>query len=203
MFGERCSAAALGGTQICNLTYYCLYIVYGMACTVYFFVEAEVHPVLEQTLAGGSWGLFWTVPSGLLANLSFRLVWGRLASKRSAVKCLLMASVVTAMALNVWVEVFGWAAGELLCSMACFACAPAYYPLMPLIVTRIFGIEHTMSILAVLTTASLPASLAGPPLGAMLATVFGWHVALHAMSLASGLVIIILLFALPHDKIQS
>lgn len=169
--------------EINKVSFGVLYIGYLMSITTYYFLESQIQPILEDTLPQHTAVLEMALPIFLVEEGIVRIGWGYAICKRPATICLVTGLAVVTIGFNIWASF----------SASCFVALPTIgfsfcgatcvWPLMPVLVARIFPQSQAMTVYALLNTAGVTAGIICGPFTAASSTLLGWPVTLRMFSL--------------------
>lgn len=198
---ESKNADELAGTHhSTKLSFAVLYIAYLAGVSTYYFLEAQIQPILEETLPHSSTILEVALPLFLLEEGFARILWGYVACTRSATLCLVAGAVLVVVGMNFWALFCGAWFGELMMTAVSFLGASSLWPLMPVLVARIFPPHQAMALYALLNTAGFLAGLVSGPVAAMLSSAYGWPITLHIFSFFPTCVVAAIMIRLFKDE---
>jgi len=150
-------------------------------------------PILSANLPHGSFVLTWAVPACISMNGIARLFWGLTATNRKATLCLVASFSLVTFGVNLWGYMATSPSFAFIGALICFGGSASLYPLMPIAITRIFGLEQAPILVALFNTADAFASIIGAPCATVIAGYVGWSLTLHLSTIIAGTVIFLAL----------
>lgn len=180
-----------------------LYVAYLLMVSNYYFFEAQIQTVLEAFLPKGSPVLTFGLSACLFVNGVSRIIWGVAVQTFSVAVCLSVGSVFLAVSMNLMTLGMGSSVIVLILVLLCFGGVTAVWPLMPVLIARVFSHDEAMSLYALINTAGLLAGVFGGPVAAHTSCALGWPVTMCIFSALPLLAAVIVALALLREEVAT